>query len=366
LKLDKIWIKNFRNIKNLYYEANEKLNFFIGNNAQGKTSFLEAIYVLSNPNTFRIGNDSNLINYQADSYSVSSWHTFEARQINSDLCYNSVRKIFKINHKLTNYKNNDRLRVVLFTPDDLYLIKGSPVKRRLFIDYLLRQVSYEYSFNLDKYNSILKKRNILLKNNQANSKSFIILNELFIENSVKIIIQRINLINTIDELISNLFTQINNSHIPIKIKYALSFKIDSDKINSDILSKEMFKYLDQNIDNEIAKRKTLFGPHLDDLNFYLNNRSAKIYASQGQQRNLAISLKLAEVYVFKKIKNYYPLFLLDEVMAELDEERKQNLFNLLSKADFQSFLTSVSLDKINTLGSKISIFENGELKKKEL
>lgn len=366
MKLEKIAIKNFRNIKNLYYESTEKLNFIIGKNAQGKTSFLEAIYLLSNSNTFRNAKDFDLINHEAASYSVTSSHNYEGRKIHTELSYNSVKKIYRINNKISNYKNNDRLRVVLFTPDDLYLIKGSPVKRRLFIDYLLRQISYEYSYNLDKYLNILKKRNILLRNNQGESKSFAIINELFIENSVKIIIQRINLINTIDQLISNIFPRINDSNLNLKIKYALSFKIDNDKINNKILYQEMYKFLEKIQGKEILKRKTLFGPHLDDINFYLDNRLAKIYASQGQQRNIAISLKLAEVYVFKKIKNFYPIFLLDEVMAELDEERKQLLFNLLSTAEFQSFLTSVSMDNIKTLDSKISIFQNGELKKKEL
>jgi len=366
LKLEKIWIKNFRNIKNLYYESDEKLNFIIGNNAQGKTSFLEAIYLLSNASSFRNARDSNLINHEASSYRIASRHSYGERKIDTELFYDSLKKSYKINNKNSNYKNNDRLRVVLFTPDDLYLIKGSPAQRRLFIDYLLRQVSYEYAYNLDQYQNILKKRNFLLKNNQRSTKSFDIINELFIENSVKIILSRINLVNTLDELISNIFPRINNSRLNIKIKYALSFNLDSDKINSKILGQEMYKFLAKSIDKEVWQKKTLFGPHLDDINFYLDNRLARIYASQGQQRNIAISLKLAEVYVIKKIKNFYPLFLLDEVTAELDEERKQLLLNLLSKAEFQTFLTSVSTEGIKISAGKVSIFNNGELTPKEL
>lgn len=368
MRLQQININKFRNLINIKYQPEKIVNFFIGNNAQGKTNFLEAIYLLSNSSSFRSANDDNLINYQEEAYYINAQYCFNERCLDSEVSYNKKngKKIFKVNRKTTNYKNDDRLRIVLFTPDDLFLVKGTPSKRRFFIDFILKQLSREYSYNLENFKKILNKRNFFLKEGKANTNAFEVINGLFIENSVKLIIQRINLINLMDKLLQDIYPSLVSINTPIKIKYALSFSINCEKINIAILKDEMRRHIENNIKQEINRRKTLIGPHLDDINFYINNRSAKIFASQGQQRNIAISVKLAEVYVCKQVKGYYPIFLLDEVMAELDHLRKQSLFNLLVEADFQSFITSVSLDQIETASTKLHVFENGELRTKGL
>ena len=312
--------------------------------------------------SFRTREDNNLVKYTADGFSITGKYEKENRLINAALNFSSnTGKIYKINNKKTTRSNIDRLRVVLFTPDDLYLIKGSPSHRRDFVDFILRQISDEYVYNLQNYAKILKKRNLLLRDNGARSKTFKIINELFIDSAVKIILARINFVNILDETARQVYSELTNERYKIKIRYAISFPLNNDKINLDILTKALQKQLINKNEREVIRKSTLMGPHLDDIHVYQDDKMARIFASQGQQRNIAISLKLAELYTFRKIKGFFPVFLLDEVLAELDDEKKQLLVKHLATADFQSFLTSVNFGNINYYSAKFSLVINGHL-----
>jgi len=365
LKINKIQLRNFRNLKKIVYEPSAGLNVLVGNNAQGKTNLLESIFVLATGNSFRIAVDGNLVNYDADGYSIVSNYIISERLFEASLTYqvNGVKRTL-INNKKISQRHSDKLRVVLFTPDDLFLVKGSPSKRRSFLDFILKQLSAEYTFNFDNYTEILKKRNLLLKREQTISKSFEVVNEIFIENAVRLIMQRINFINILDDINRSVFREINAGTNEIKIRYALSFAIESDRINEAVLKDALRESINKNSKSEIMRRKTLIGPHLDDLNFYQDGRLARTFSSQGQQRNLAISLKLAEMYAFKKLKGYYPIFLLDEVLAELDDNKRSLLIKHLLEAEFQSFLTSVDFEELDG-EANISLIDDGRLIRKE-
>ncbi len=366
MKIDKIQLRNFRNLKKIEYAPSPGLNVLVGDNAQGKTNLLESIFVLATGNSFRNATDSNLMNYEAEGYTIKSSYIISERCFEASLQYQvNGYKNALINNKKSSQKHSDRIRVVLFTPDDLFLVKGSPSKRRSFLDFILKQVSTEYIFNLDNYLDILKKRNLLLKREQTTGKAFAVINEVFIENAIRLVIQRINFVNILDDINRAVFREINGGENEIKIRYALSFAIDSDKINVAVLQDALRKNIENNLKNEIIRRKTLAGPHLDDLNFYQDGRLARTFCSQGQQRNLAISLKLAEMYAFKKIKGSYPIFLLDEVLAELDEKKRSLLIRHLQKADFQTFLSSVDFENIEDGEASIFLIKAGRLIRKE-
>jgi len=360
LKINEHKIKNFRNIKQINLLPGPGLNIIAGNNAQGKTNLLESIFMLSTGTSFRSGKDVNFLKFNADSYIINSKYCYKDRNIEALLKYQpQLGKAFTINSRKAKISQENNLRVVLFTPDDLYLIKGSPDKRRNFLNFVLRQVSAEYAIQIDDYNKILHKRNLLLKNKQVNNKSFAVINEIFIETAVNIIIKRINFINILDDVCQKVFPSLNNEHQSIKIRYALSFPIFSGKINYEILKDVLLEQLILKKEEELIRCTTMLGPHLDDINIYINDKIARIFASQGQQRNLAVTLKLAEIYAFYQIKGFYPIFLLDEVLAELDEHKKILLLEHLSQAGFQSFLSSVSLDNIARVNSQIFSIKNG-------
>ncbi|MCX5779983.1 MAG: DNA replication and repair protein RecF [Firmicutes bacterium] len=366
MKIDKLQVREFRNLAKIDYYPGPGLNVFVGDNAQGKTSLLESIYVLATGTSFRTATDANLVKYDADGYLISSIYQSEARILEAQMQYHLTgSKIMLINNKKCAYHHPDRLRVVLFTPDDLFLIKGSPAKRRAFLDFILKQLSAEYAHDLDNYATILRKRNLLLKKEQNKGKTFDITTDIFIENAARLIIQRINFVNLLDEISRGVYQDINQGVHELKTRYALSFAVDSDKINMDVLKTALLKKVEEKRSEEINRRKTLVGPHLDDINFYQDGRLARTFASQGQQRNMAISLKLAEIYAFKRIKDVYPVFLLDEVLAELDEGKRRLLIQHLQEADFQTFLTAVKIDHMDKETGPISMVREGVLLRKE-
>lgn len=367
MKINRLQVRNFRNLAKIEYAPNSGLNIFIGDNAQGKTSLLESIFVLATGTSFRTAADANMVKYDAEGYLINSFYQCGEREFEAQLQYRlNGSKVMLINKKKCAHNYKDRLRVVLFTPDDLFLIKGSPGKRRAFLDFILKQLSSEYQYDLDNYATILKKRNLLLKQDNSNGKAFQITNEVFIEKAARLIIQRINFVNLLDDISRAVYQEINQGTQELKSRYALSFAVDSDKINMDVLQTALIKKLEEKSREEINRRKTLVGPHLDDINFYQDGRLARTFASQGQQRNMAISLKLAEVYAFKKIKKAYPVFLLDEVLAELDEGKRRHLLKHLQSAAFQTFLTAVKIDPRDKEPGPVALVKDGALLWEEL
>lgn len=366
MNVESVKIRNFRNLISVDYEPNCGLNVLLGRNAQGKTNILEAIFVLATGNTFRKAVDKELLNYESSSFTIQARYSIDERSYQARLDYNNNGlKRVTINNKKSQFNHRDRLKVVLFTPDDLYLVKGAPGKRRAFLDFMLRQISDEYIHNMDDFTSLLRKRNLFLKDDQTRTKGFTIINDLFIEKASALILQRLNFVNILDETCAQIYKKINESSDELKTRYALSFNIDNDKINMDVLQQAMLKHIEDNVKTEIKRRKTLLGPHLEDINLYLDGRMARVFASQGQQRNIAISMKLAELYAYKKITGICPILLLDEVLAELDETKRSNLMNFLQRGDFQTFLTSVDMESIDQKRGSIQVVDNGCLWRKE-
>lgn len=365
MKLSGLQVKNFRNIKQLELSPDQGLTILSGENAQGKTNILESIFVLATGNSFRTHTDQDMINYDAQSYALNSRHIFNDRKIDQTIIYSSIQgKTRLINSNRANQIHPDRLRVVLFTPDDLFLVKGSPSKRRYFMDFLLKQLSNEYYFHMESYTKILKKRNLFLRKAQANSKAFAITNDLFIDSAAQVIINRINMVNLLEDIAVSIHDKLS-AGAELKLRYALSFPVESGKINLDILKESMATRMKQIYEQEIRRQTTLLGPHRDDINLYLDNKLARQYASQGQQRNIAVTLKLAEIFAIKKVQGFYPVMLLDEVLSELDEKRQMRLMEYLNNTGFQSFLTTVRSDKLFNNGGSVYLVNQGQLLRKE-
>ena len=361
MKLRQVEARDFRNLARLNYQPGPGLNILLGDNAQGKTNILESIYVLSTGSSFRTGQDKNMVAYEKEVAILRGRYDYNERDFEAVLSYNLKEgKNFTLNSKKTSFNNSDRLRVVLFTPDDLYLIKGSPGKRRQFLDFILTQIRSDYDYYLANYVKTLKKRNLLLKREQSNTRSFKIIEDIFIENAARVILARINLISILDESSSSIYKEISLEG-QLKTRYAITFPIDNGKINLDILKTALKKQIKEKAEEEVRRKISLVGPHLDDMHIYQNGKMARYFASQGQQRNIAVALKLAELYTFRKISGFYPVFLLDEVLSELDAQKRQLLLDHLQEAEFQSFLTSVNLSDIKYGQAAISIVEKGSL-----
>lgn len=361
--------RNFRNLHPMEHYPSPGLNILVGDNAQGKTNILEAICVLATGASFRTHNDRVLIKYDSPSYELKAAYEYDNRTFENSVSFSQASgKVLTLNGRKIQQNHPDRLRVVIFTPDDLYLVKGSPGRRRYFLDFLLKQASGDYAYHLDNYAKILRKRNLLFKNNQAKGKGYDITTELYVENAVRLILARLQMVSRLDELAGPLYQDISGEKgSGLKIRYALSFPVENGKINLDILKLSLMTHL-QHIEEQEGKRRTsLAGPHLDDLNMYLNDHPARQYASQGQQRNIAVSLKLSELMAMQKARGEYPVFLLDEVLSELDQERQDRLMSYLEGAAFQSFLTTVNLEDhlLNQYNTLINRVSSGQLLGKE-
>ena len=292
--LKKISLTNFRNYDNLDLEFDKNINIFIGNNAQGKTNILESIYVLSISKSHRINKDLFLIK---DNCLFTKIHgeIINYDKLNEfEILINKKGKRVSINsnpfRKISEYLSN--INTIMFCPDDLEIIKGTPSERRYFLNSSLSQFYSDYSLKLSKYNKLLKNRNEYLKNTEKIDKIYLkILTDKLINLNVDLIIYRRNYINEINKYIVKIYKNLTNKD-KISIKYD-SF-INND-INEKNIKQEIQEKFDRVLENEIFQRTTLLGIHKDDFSIYIDDVKINNYGSQGQQRISILCLKLAEI-----------------------------------------------------------------------
>ena len=343
--LKKISLTNFRNYDNLDLEFDQNINIFIGNNAQGKTNILESIYVLSISKSHRINKDLFLIK---DNCLFTKIHgeIINYDKLNEfEILINKKGKRVSINsnpfRKISEYLSN--INTIMFCPDDLEIIKGTPSERRYFLNSSLSQFYSDYSLKLSKYNKLLKNRNEYLKNTEKIDKIYLkILTDKLINLNVDLIIYRRNYINEINKYIVKIYKNLTNKD-KISIKYD-SF-INND-INEKNIKQEIQEKFDRVLENEIFQRTTLLGIHKDDFSIYIDDVKINNYGSQGQQRISILCLKLAEIDIYKERFNKKPIILLDDIFSELDSEKKENIIKYIN-SDMQVFITSTDLTNID-------------------
>ncbi|GIW23099.1 MAG: DNA replication and repair protein RecF [Candidatus Sericytochromatia bacterium] len=341
-------LTNFRNYDLLdLSNIDKKRILFIGDNAQGKTNILEAIYILSFGNSYRKGKESDLIKFGHNECALfCELDTVLSTKKISLLIRKNSQKSIKIDGNVIK-KTSDlvgNLKIVFFNVEDLNLIKGAPSDRRAFIDKVLSQIHEGYYYQLQVYNKLLQQKNITLKSlkdlSNKDHSLLDILDEEIAEISSKIYFNRISFINEILEFINNFHSKISGLDEKVDIKYEFSIP-NLDFRNN--LKEQILKYIENNRFKEIMRGQSLYGPHRDDITFYINSNDAKIFSSQGQQRTLVLALKLSEIkYINKKTKQL-PILLLDDVMAELDNNRQNNLLELIGN-DTQTFITTTHLE----------------------
>ena len=284
------------------------------------------------------------------------------KDMNLEIVLSSLGKKASINHKEIK-KSSDYvgyLNVVLFIPEDLMLIKGSPKLRRKLIDMEISKISPIYMFNLNKYHKLLKERNKYLKvlhdQHKENDDYLEVLTEQMALLQVDLIKRRIAFIDLLNNIASSIYDYISLHKEILRIEYKCSYKsIDYETI--------LNKYK-KNYKRDIMYAQTMDGLHKDDLLMYLNNKDASIYASQGQQRSIVLSIKIGLLELVKKEIGEYPILLLDDVLSELDDLRQTKLLNLIQNK-VQTFITSTSIEGINheVINNSLKLYiENGCVK----
>ena len=356
--LKNIKILNFKNIKNLELNLNNNINIFIGKNAQGKTSILESIYYLALTKTFYSILDDNLINHDENFFKLRGNLIKKEDNIELEITYQKDNKKLKINKIQENKTSNyiSLFNIIMFSPDDLDIVKKSPSFRRNLLNVELCQLYNEYLNILNEYNKVLKIRNEYIRKNYLNiNKNYLdIITENLIDRAIIIIKYREEFINNINLEISKNYKKIMNQE-GLYIKYENSY--------GTLNKNEILNIYSKNLESELNKKMTLYGPHRDDFIFILNNEDIKLYGSQGQQRVAILAFKLSEIKIFKNVKNEYPVVLLDDIFSELDIQKRNNLLKMLNK-NIQYIITTTdikNIDKIITKDSNIYKIKDGNI-----
>ncbi|MBQ9023639.1 MAG: DNA replication/repair protein RecF [Bacilli bacterium] len=342
--LSEINLQNFRNYSKLKLKFKKNINIFIGNNAQGKTNILESIYFLSITKSHRTTKENFLIKDNEVMTKVTGKVKNESISKKYEVMLNTNGKRVSINDnpikKISDYLSN--INVVMFCPDDLEIIKGTPHNRRYFLNIEIGQLYNDYLKHIYNYNKILKSRNDYLKNNNYFDKVYFdVLTESLIKENIKIIKYRYNYIELINKYITNIYKDLTKKD-NIYLKYETFIDVDEE----DIMYKKIKEKYNKSFENELFQKVTLYGAHKDDFSVYIDDIKINNYGSQGQHRIAILSIKLAEVEIFKNIKEVKPILLLDDIFSELDKNKKNNIIKYINN-DLQVFITSTDLKNVS-------------------
>ncbi len=345
-------INNYRNFKEAEVELNDSLNIFVGDNGQGKTNLMESIYLTSIGRTFRLNSENELINFH------ESKSLIEVNLIKNNYKTKIVLQLEK-NKKKTVHINGVKLdktsemigvlNNVIFTPDDMKIIKGSPIERRKFINIDISQIKPKYKYLLNKYKKICSERNIILKNycTKSENKDIInIWNDYLVNIGTDIMLYRQDYINNLKKYAVDIYADISGN----KEKFGLSYLCNAgniDNMDKDDIKKHFYDKLYANLNQEIQNKTTMYGPHKDDILIKINDKECKYFGSQGQQRSAILAIKLAEIEIIKEEMNEYPILLLDDVLSELDNKRKGFLINYIK--GIQTFITTTDDHDLNVM-----------------
>jgi DNA replication and repair protein RecF len=349
----------FRNFFDTSLHFHSALNIFIGRNAQGKTNIIESIYILMQGSSYRTADDQNLIHWtKSRSYVLGEiCQKEECYQINIQFQnpekgipgIKKRKKIIKVNKKKQRKSwFLSRFSPVIFTPGDLQIIKNSPSIRRRFLDEDIVNLNPMYYRYLKNYQHILYQRNMLLKNSRNNreiNRQLTVWDQKMIELGTYIILNRVKILQKLNQKAKFFHQLMTENKETIKLKYnsnVLSAYTDDQEKIGHILNQK----LNETKEKDFQLKVTTVGPHRDDYFIMNNDINLGIYGSQGQQRTAALSLKLAELELFKEKEGEYPPLLLDDVMSELDSERKIFLAQLIKDRPIQTFITSISLEDL--------------------
>lgn len=349
--IESLKVKDYRNYEELEMHFENKVNVILGENAQGKTNIMESIYVLAMAKSHRTSNDKELIRWDQDYAKIEGRIHKRNSTIPLELVISKKGKKAKFNHieqqRLSQYVGN--MNVVMFAPEDLNLVKGSPQVRRRFIDMEIGQVSPLYLHDYSQFQKILHQRNHYLKMLQTKKQTDLamldVLTDQFIQYAVKIIEKRFQFLSLLQKWAEPIHHGISRGLETLKIEYKPSVDVSESMDLSTIIGEYTEKFVKVK-QREIDRGVTLFGPHRDDLTFMVNGRDVQTFGSQGQQRTTALSLKLAEIELIHAEIGEYPILLLDDVLSELDDFRQSHLLNTI-QGKVQTFVTTTNVEGID-------------------
>lgn len=363
MKLLECGIKNFRNVSGANISFTDGVNLIKGNNAHGKTTVLEAVYIFARGRSFRTNKEAEIINFESENADIDILYEDRSSKNKMSAHYEreEKRKLYKNGvqiNRISEFIGN--FRAVLFTPDHLSLIKSSASDRRLFLDIALSQINPRYIVYLKKYNLLLSERNALLKDKNAieNAVLFETLAEQMAPVAASITLLRKEYCGRLKKYVSEYFDQMTAGIEEAAVEYESCLTDDSAVLCDEKTVTDMYiKKFSENVAREINFKGSLYGPQKDDIDIKLNGYSSRKYCSQGQQRSLAIALKLAEGDISADISGEYPVYLLDDISGELDSKR--NAFFMSQLKQRQIIITSCNIKNTKKFDNVITMKNGG-------
>lgn len=353
MQISRLTLKDFRSYEDRIFEFTPQVNVIVGKNARGKTNILEAIFYMVLGKSFRTSHEKDVVRWNSENGYIKGEFKKKYRDIDIEMFFSSLRKkaikidgigIKRIGELLGS------VNAVFFSPDELRLIKNSPEERRRFMNIILSQTNKSYFYLLGRYEKVLANRNKLLKTSRDINvlKDTIDIWDRALSNlAEKIYKERTKLIEELSPYAEKAQDYLSSGKENIKIEYKSSFIGDG-------YAQKMLKGLEKNLEKDFKLGFTSLGVHRDEIDIYLNGVEVKSFGSQGQQRTVALSLKLAELEIIKNRVGEEPILLLDDVFSELDIERRKKLLKFTSKA--QTIITCTEFEEDESDCNIIKIF----------
>lgn len=336
-------VNNFRNLTTQSINFNKKINLIIGENAQGKTSLLELIYFLIQGRSFKEKTDANLINWNKQECLIKATVCDDSRSLEPSALIKLEKTSFHIDGKIKKTKgiaSYEPVSVVVFLPEDLELIKGSPDNRRNYLDNIFSNIWIKQKVNRINYFKTLKQRNFFLKGGA--SKGLKIWDRQLAKFGSTLLSKRLETLEGLSEIMKTIHKQLVSENDEIRFSYKPSFHL-SDFKNVASIEEDFLQGLQNTREADLKYQTTTIGPHKDDIQIFLNNKNSREFGSQGQQRTLAITLRVGEWEMYKREIGLNSILLLDDIFSELDQRRRSNLLNFIADKE-QTFITSVNSD----------------------
>ncbi|MGN1013346.1 MAG: DNA replication/repair protein RecF [Clostridia bacterium] len=355
MHINKIKLENFRNYEEQEIDLVNGINLFLGDNAQGKTNIIEAIYICAFGKSYRTIKDNELIMFNKDFCKIDTRYTKNGRELSTQFYIDNLnRKQLKNNEikikKIADYVGE--IPIVIFSPESLDVVKGSPAKRRNFIDMICCQLSKSYIIYHQEYMKCLKLKNSMLKDDYVDDNYIEVLHEKMSKYIKEIVGLRNKIINMLNQYAIKIQSSITNGKENINLVY------NTDFLNMD--EKEIKKYLDEHLYIDKLRFSSIKGIQRDDIEIFVNEKEVSKFGSQGQKRTALLTLKLANFELLKDEKNEVPILLLDDIMSELDSKRISFLLKYIE--NYQSIITTTEDTFVKDIKNiKIYKVSNGRL-----
>ncbi len=337
MHVSQIRLKNFRGYYSLSLDFSSGMNVFVGKNASGKTNLLEAIHYLSFAKSFRGVEDKELIQNKASKAIINAEVVNDEGRKTIDVLITENGKKILVNDKgISKLSTLSKItNVIVFTPTDVNIFRGSPKDRRSYLDINISKINPIYSESINLVENLIKERNEILKLDKLDTKQLDIVTDQLIKAEKEVIIMRQEFVTSLNKVISKVASELKGEDSKVKVIYFPYIKITNDYLND---AKKLYQ---DNLENDLKRKATTVGVHREDFILTLNGKDISVQGSQGENRLMAISLKLSPYFLVDD-KSKHPIVALDDVMSELDDVHQKRLIKFLRKLD-QVFITSTKL-----------------------